>query len=111
MDTWSSITRSELAAHLAKQTIALSPQSAERFSRYRVEPWLATIHRDGVTGDEKVYIVAQDGALVVFFDDVEGEFAVGIVNEEDRLSNYNGLGDLSFTLFEFPERYADRRAR
>lgn len=111
MDTWSSITRSELDAHLAGQATALSPQSAERFSRFRVEPWLATIRRDDVTGDEKVYVVAQSGALVVFFDDVEDEFAVGIVNEEGRLSNYNGFGDLSFTLFEFPERYADRRAR
>jgi hypothetical protein len=111
MEAWRSITRSELDRHLASQAGALSPQSAERFSRYRVEPWLATIRRDDVIGDEKVYVVAQDGALVVFFDEVEGEFAVGIVNEAGRLSNFNGFGDLSFTLFEFPERYADRRGR
>jgi hypothetical protein len=110
MDAWQPIKRSELDELLAKQTAELSAESRKRYARYRIEPRQATYRRSEQYKDEGVWVVAQADDFVVFFDDVEDEFAVGRVDEADRLYHVDLLGELTDALFEFPERYGGRRA-
>jgi hypothetical protein len=107
---WEPITQQEFEDRLKAETASLSPASRERFERYRVEPWQAIIRRSDQYGDERVWVVAQDGPLAVFLDDVEDEFAVGTLDAGNRLSDYGYTGDLTDALSDFPERYTNRDA-
>jgi hypothetical protein len=112
MDEWQPITRTELDELLANQVAMLSDETLERFEQYHVPLWQATIRRSEVSGDELVCIVAQHNRLVVFFDDVEYEFASGIVSDDGQIVDDIGLeGELTHAMFEFPERYGDNQAK
>ena len=107
---WTPITQEEFDDRLRAETAALSPASRECFHRYQVKPWQAIIRRSEQYGDERVWVVAQDGPLAVFLDDVEDEFAVGTLDAGNRLSEYGFVGDLTDALNGFPERYTCRDA-
>jgi hypothetical protein len=110
MPDWTPITQEQFDDRLRSETAALSPPSRERFERYGVEPWQAIVRRSDQYGDERVWVVAQDGPLAVFLDDVEDEFAVGTLDDGNRLSDYGYAGDLTDALSDFPERYTRRNA-
>jgi len=69
--TWKPITRPEFDALVEAQIAELDATENRRLARYRVTPWLATIRRSEMAGDEKVYVIAQHGDTVLYFDDVE----------------------------------------
>jgi hypothetical protein len=59
--------------------------------------------------DEPVFVVAQDGELVVFFCDVEDEFGPARLHDSSRIGEHCFVGDLTATMFAFPEGYASMR--
>lgn len=107
---WTPITHEGFDDRLKAETAALSPSSRECLHRYQVNPWLAIIRRSAQYGDERVWVVAQDGPLAVFLDDVEDEFAVGTLDAGNRLGDYAFVGNLTDALNGFPERYTGRDA-
>jgi hypothetical protein len=111
MDEWQPITRSAFDELLAEQICQFSDESRERFEKYHVPLWQATIRRSDVCGEELVWVVAQYNNLVVFFDDAEYEFASGFINDDGQLVGDIGLeGGLTHAMFEFPERDWDNQA-
>jgi len=109
MDEWTPISDAEFGELLAAQVAALRPESRERYQRYRVGPWRATIRRPGSHADESVFVVAQDGELAVFFCDVEEEFGPARIDCSGRIKEYAFIGDLTYALSGFPEQYASLR--
>jgi hypothetical protein len=103
-EDWQPITRNDFDELLALQTAALSSQSREHFERYRVEPFKAIIRRSEQYGDESVWVVARADMIVVFFDDVEYEFAVGRI-DDCRILFDGYMGDLTDAMYGFPDNW------
>ncbi len=109
MEEWKPISDAEFGSLLAAQVAALPPPSRERYERYCVTPWRATIRRSESTADESVFVVAQDGELAVFFCDVEDEFGPARLDGSGHIEDYQFVGDLTDALCAFPEAYASMR--
>ena len=72
METWEPISASELEQLVAHQLQECPPGLAAVFEAHRVPPFRAPIKRNGRT--EAVFVVAQRGAEVMYFEDVEDGF-------------------------------------
>jgi hypothetical protein len=101
---WRPITDADFRDLLATQTQALSADSKRRFEQTAVAPYLAIIRRSEQYGDEHVWVVAQSDDRVVFFDDVEDEFAIGRIGADRRIGDHGFSGDLTDAMYDFPER-------
>jgi hypothetical protein len=97
------ITEDELTTRLTKEIADLSENSRQRFSSTSIKPRLATVRGSDEHRDENVWVVAQAGDCVIFFDDDEDEFAVGRVDQENHLLDFGLMGDLTDALHGFPE--------
>jgi hypothetical protein len=109
MEQWTPISDAEFGELLAAEVAALHPVSRQKYERYRVAPWHASIRRPGSGTDEQVFVVAQDGELAVFYCDVEDEFGLARLDGSGRIEEYSFVGDLTYALFGFPESYASMR--
>jgi hypothetical protein len=88
MSNWRPVSRTEFEELLRAEYAKLSDLERNSFDRFRVEPWLATVKRSGT--DEQVYVVAQKGGGVLYFDDVEYGFNISTVDSDGRLSHPGG---------------------
>ncbi|MBK8941045.1 MAG: hypothetical protein IPM79_26385 [Polyangiaceae bacterium] len=84
---WQPITATELQALVQEQEQQLSRLQQDRFAAYRVKPWSAVLVRSSATGPEPVFVVAQRGNKVLYFDDVEFGFEVAVVDAEGQIVN------------------------
>src|SRR5262245_30190603 len=110
MNQWKPISDAEFEELLAADVAALHAVSRQKYERYRVVPWRASIRRPGSATDERVFVVAQDGELAVFYCDVEDEFGPARLDSSGRIEEYSFVGDLTYALFGFPESYATMRS-
>ena len=76
----------------------MSSAELTAFSAYRVPLGRGTVARFSTDGVEKVFIVARRGTKVVFFDDVEDEFAVGTADEGGAVSDAGLYGELRWAV-------------
>ena len=70
-ETWRPITREEWDSLVSEQLEELAPGQRARLDRHRVQPWPAIVRRSDMYGDEQVWVIAERGGLVLYFDDVE----------------------------------------
>lgn len=90
MSTWKAIREEEFDELLQEQYRELTPEARMLFERYRVPLWKATIRRSETAGDELVFVVAQSGDGILYFDDVEHGFNISTVDEEGRVLHPGG---------------------
>ena len=102
--TWKPISDVDFCDLLAMQSAALSPESEQRFAQTAVTPFQAIVRRSEQYGDERVWVVAKADDRIVFFDDVEDEFAIGRIDADGRVYDYWFSGDLTDAMFGFPGR-------
>lgn len=73
-----------------RDNIELSLRGLVRFDRFRVDFWKATLRRSDIAGDEAVYVVAQSGDGVLYFDDVDCAFNIATVDQDGRILTPGG---------------------
>ena len=83
--------------------LALLEQEAEAvdsgdWGRFGVPPFYAYLVRVPATGEEPVWVVAKHGRRVIFFDDVEEEFAVGTMSDDGAISDVALVGHLAWAM-------------
>ncbi|WP_437777137.1 hypothetical protein [Sorangium sp. So ce1097] len=90
MSEWKPISYDEFRQLFENQYRELGPRAREIFDRYRVDIWKATIRRSDMAGDEAVYVVAQSGDGVLYFDDVEYGFNIATIDRDGRILTPGG---------------------
>ena len=90
MAAWKPITEDEFSQLFDEQYNALDHKEKHLFDRYWVRPWRAVIRRSEDSGDEQVFVVAQTGGGVLYFDDVEYGFNISGVDESGRILTPGG---------------------
>jgi hypothetical protein len=68
------------------------------FERYSVPPYPAVCRRSRGGPLETVFVVARHGRKLLFFDDVEEEFAIGVPGEGDVLDTWDSYGELGYAI-------------
>ncbi len=90
MSSWRPITDEEFNVLFLEQYGEVQPQARKVFERFRVPFWKATIRRSESAGDEKVFVVAESGEGVLYFDDVEYGFNISTVDKDGRILHPGG---------------------
>ena len=71
------VTREWIAGHVANEVSRLPEPVLRRWEAYAVEPWVGHLnHRPGAS-HKQVYVVAERGREVLYWDDIENQFARG----------------------------------
>jgi hypothetical protein len=94
--TWHPVSR-EKFEHLLKEEIeTLTPAALEAYEKYSKAPYEQPCLRDSASGIERVFVVARNGNgnRLLFFDDVEEEFGVGVPDSDGVLRDLGTLGPL-----------------
>ena len=86
MDTWKAITKDELEALIELQLNDCSIDQKKAFEKYRVPLRPASIVRYGMT--EQVFIVAQNGDEVMYYEDVEDGFNFSPLDSEGQIAQH-----------------------
>ncbi len=92
--TWSPVSRERFDQVLRKEIEALPPAAMEIYERYATIPFEQPCSRGAEYGVERVFVVARDGNHLLFFDDVEEDFGVGVPDEDGILRDMGTFGPL-----------------
>jgi hypothetical protein len=103
---WKPISESEFDALLIAETTQLGEESRAALSAYGIGCVAMQIVRPlldgGPTVPERVFVVARLGNAVLFYDDVEEEFAVATVDTDEVIRDWSLWGSLDYGLRNFP---------
>ena len=80
MEAWRPASASEIKELLSRQLKDCTSDELAAFEAYRVEPFQVPISRSGNT--EAVFVVAQKGAEVMYYEDVEEGFNISRLTAE-----------------------------
>jgi hypothetical protein len=94
LDTWQPITVPELEAIVAEQLATCSPEQQAAFATYRVPFYSIPLSRFG--GVESALVVAKLPSGLLYFEDVEEGFEVGVPNADGVLPD-QGCTQLELT--------------
>jgi len=97
------MTETELLARVCEEEKQMSSDERAEFSACRVSLARGTVAHFSTDGVEEVFIVARRGTRVVFFDDVEDEFAAGTVDEHGAISHAGLYGELRWAVHSLLE--------
>jgi hypothetical protein len=112
--TWHPVSR-EKFEHLLKEEIeTLTPAALKAYEKYSKAPYEQPCLRDSASGIERVFVVARNGNRLLFFDDVEEEFGVGVPDSDGVLRDLGTFGPLvaavlALDKIEATPQAADRR--
>ena len=93
-DDWEPISRAELEDRLHLEKGKLSPVLLETFQNLAAPVSEKPCFRTEQYGIEQVFVVASSGQRLLFFDDVEDEFAIGVAANDGVLRDWGLYGDL-----------------
>ncbi|RYE02110.1 MAG: hypothetical protein EOP50_00810 [Sphingobacteriales bacterium] len=94
MESWQPVTVGELEAIVARQLRACSPEQQEAFENYRVAFYRVPLSRFGSI--EHALVVAEIPTGLLYFEDVEYGFEVGILGPDGVLPD-KGCSQLELT--------------
>lgn len=104
--TWRPISESEFDALLIAETTQLGEESRAALSAYGIGCVAMRIVRppvdDGPSIPERVFVVARLEDAILFYDDVEEEFAVATVDADGVIRDWSLWGSLDHGLRNFP---------
>jgi hypothetical protein len=95
---WQPITSAQLDDILRQEIEALSPEDLTSFQVSAIPPAEQPCYRNDQYGIERVFVVVRAGARLLFFDDVEDEFAIGIPDSDGVLREWSLCGSLADTI-------------
>jgi hypothetical protein len=79
---------------LKEEIAALTPEAARAYEKYAVAPYEQRCLRSADYGIERIFVVARNGSQLLFFDDVEEEFGVGVPDNDAILRDLGTFGPL-----------------
>lgn len=85
METLQPMTQEELESLIAAQLDDCSPEEQRLFERCKLGPYLAPINRAG--NIERVFVVAQAGDLVMYYEDVEAGFNISLLSPDGAIAS------------------------
>ena len=88
----------ELTEILDREIQSLSPEGLSIWEAKKVPIRKARIERPRSIGDESVFVVAASSGAVIYFDDVEDEFGVGVPDAHDCIHEVSLYGPLGYAL-------------
>ena len=88
------ISREQFERMLGTQEAELSPDLRKRYELHKTAIVEQSCFRSEPKGTERVFVVARSGELLLFFDDCEDEFAMGVPDEDGVLRAWGLYGDL-----------------
>jgi hypothetical protein len=92
---WQKVSREKFQFILDKEIATLPPEAANRLMACSVSIFEQPFFRSEDYGVEKVFVIARSGNRVLFFDDVEEEFGVGIPDRDGILRCCGTFGPLA----------------
>ncbi|HEY1977380.1 MAG TPA: hypothetical protein VGG89_12575 [Candidatus Baltobacteraceae bacterium] len=104
-EAWKPIERNDLARVVERQLADCSGDQRAFFEEHRVEFYPVPIQRSG--GVESVYVVAEFGRGLLFFEDVEEGFELSMLDQNGKISSY---GASQFELSHILERLRARES-
>jgi len=96
--TWNPITKAELEALIAKSLPACEARARALFEEIKIEP--IKIRFQAGRRDDEIYVIARSGNKVVYYDDTEDAFEVGIPDTEGILRSGTGQFTLGQVLLQ-----------
>jgi hypothetical protein len=84
MSDWKSISAAELRAVIAQDLSACSPEIHQWFEAHRIPLRPASIRRSGVL--ESVFVVAQQGSSILYYEDVEEGFNISSLTVDGEIA-------------------------
>lgn len=79
---------------LSSETSSLVPHIQRLYDQYGVHPSYLPCLRDQGGARERVFVVAKNGNRLLYFDDVEEDFGVGIPDEDGVMREWVNYGPL-----------------
>jgi hypothetical protein len=92
--TWTPISRERFENILRDEIEKLPAEVLGIYKQYAVAPFEQPCFRDGEYPNERVFVAARAGDRLLFFDDVEEDFGVGIADSDGVLRDLGGYGPL-----------------
>lgn len=96
--TWHPITKEEFDRVMQVAITEIPTNLLPTYRRYAIEPVEQRCFRSSKYGIEHVFVVACVGQRQLIFDDVEGEFAVGVPDTDGILRRWVLYGPLDVAL-------------
>ncbi|HKS76045.1 MAG TPA: hypothetical protein VJQ82_22725 [Terriglobales bacterium] len=95
---WNPISRPEFDERLEEEVADLCPDTRKIYEENTIVIVAQPCFRSQLYGIEHVFVVARAGARLLFFDDVEDEFAVGEPDKDGVLRKWGLCGELRSAL-------------
>ncbi len=104
--TWEPYTRAQVERIVEEQLLQCTPEQAAMFEQHRVPLRLAPIERYGK--DERVFVVAQRGKEVLYWEDVEEGFNTSPIDESGRiLEHWCSQDELTHVMYRWIHGHND----
>jgi hypothetical protein len=100
-DSWQPALLPEVISRIAAETRDFEPIDQTQWLQCSVAPSKVTIRRSAEYGDESVYMVAREGAAIIFFDDAEDGFGGATLDARGAVKNSRFYGDLKHAIRGF----------
>jgi hypothetical protein len=91
---WSPVSKENFERILTEEIAALTPDAASAYEKYATTPYEQRCWRSSDYGIERVFVVAKNGNRLLFFDDIEDEFGVGVPDSDAVLRDLGTFGTL-----------------
>lgn len=98
MSEWEPVQPEVIDDILNEEIDLLSLPERDAYRQFSIEAVKIPCFRSEMYGDEAVYAVARVGDQIVFYDDVEGEFATGEADSDGLLRDWGLCGALGTAL-------------
>jgi hypothetical protein len=101
---WQKVSREQFQSILDEEVAALTPEAVRILEVHAAPIFEQLCFRNEDYGMEKVFVVARAGNRVLFFDDVEEEFGVGVPDSDGVLRDLGTFGPLVAAVLALDDR-------
>jgi hypothetical protein len=78
---WSPVSKETFECILREEMASLTPDATKAYEKYSVATYEQRCVRSVNSGIERVFVVARNENRLLFFDDVEEEFGIGVPDD------------------------------
>jgi len=92
--SWHPTSRDNFEYLLREELKRLTPAALKIWQKYAIAPYEQSCVRNPDAGIGRIFVVARNGTCLLFFDDVEDEFGVGVPDSDSILRDLGTFGPL-----------------
>jgi hypothetical protein len=91
---WVPVSKEKFEAILTDELETLRPEVIRLYEQYAVQPFQQPCVREENSGIEHVFVLAKKQQRLLYYDDVEEDFGVAILDGDGVLRNWGNYGPL-----------------